>query len=46
MPFYYAAVMSTRYFQSVHIDELREALTEESTPHDRAARRKPLLDRG
>lgn len=46
MPFFYVALMSARYFQSARIDELREALTEESAPHERTARRRPLLDRG
>jgi hypothetical protein len=43
MPFFYVALMSTRFFQSARLDELRDALSETA---ERPARGQPPLDKG
>jgi hypothetical protein len=35
MPFFYVALMSTRFFHSARLDELKDALTDEATPSNR-----------
>lgn len=35
MPFFYFAFMSARFFHSARLDELRDALTEETAPRRR-----------
>lgn len=40
MPFFYVSLMSTRFFQSNRIDELRDALTD--TPETRHNKVVPL----
>jgi len=43
MPFFYVALMSTRFFQSARFDELRDALTDEAEP---SGRDRPRLVKG
>jgi len=35
MPFFYVALMSTRFFQSASLAQLRDALTDGQNPPDR-----------
>ena len=43
MPYFYVALMSTRFFQSARLDELRDALTEGD---EKSGRDQPRLVKG
>lgn len=43
MPFFYVALMSSRFFHSARLDDLRDALTDETEP---SGRDRPRLVKG